>query len=125
MLSYKNKLTLQVVLPTSPRGALRYLQSKPIQNELEGILEEGAASSLSVEREINLTKRGEGRKGQKIKSIVTASRDAKLQRFRLQRIPVVADAERTRNVLAKLKKTTIRSLAIQRRLDFFLVVVGS
>ena len=93
-------------------GGLQYIMSDGVQDEIIGVLEEGSACSLEAERRINLIRRGEGLKGQKVRSLHRASRDSTLQRYRLQRKPVIASNEAAVKRYKKDHTMNARALAI-------------
>ena len=63
-------------------AATAYLLSKPMQAELQGIMEQKHSTSLDVERKHQLDKKGAGAK---LKSVWAASRNSILQRYQHSR----------------------------------------
>ncbi|CAE7261612.1 unnamed protein product [Symbiodinium microadriaticum] len=79
--------------------------------ELRCIFIGGQGNSLEVERRHNQVKRAEKRK---VVSVATASRNAILQRYRLQRTSFLAHREKCQKQMKKRKFVTARSLAVQK-----------
>lgn len=99
--------------------AIAFLMCKAVQEEVEGVFEHGHATALDVERENNLDKRPEGRKGTWISSVGRCSRNSILQCYRAERVLAIARVADAREHADKLKFTSLSSLAMKRNPGFF------
>ena len=111
---YSRELQRAALSQGSLLDGVSYMMSDEVQAELQGLFTTAVGTSLDVERKHKQDKAGETTR---MTTCARGSRNAILQRYRLQRRIGVKDRLVIRRVEHKARKTNVRALAVKRRPD--------